>query len=152
MTFVFGEFDISMDVKGRFLLPGGLRKQLSDAELDVFMINRSQENCLNLYTKDGWEAYSAKVVQQNTFEYDDRMFKRLYFNGATWVNPDSAGRLLLPKHLLQYANLDKDITMIGMGDYTEIWDTEVYKKLLADNQPNYTTLSNKVMGGQQSNG
>jgi MraZ protein len=152
MAFLFGEFEISMDVKGRFLLPGGLRKQLSEGEQDVFMIGRSQENCLNFYTKEAWDVYAAKVISKNTFDEEDRMFKRLYFNGATWVNPDSAGRLLIPKHLLVHAGLEKDITMVCMGDYIEIWDTKVYTEILAVNQKNYKTLSTKVMGGPPTNG
>jgi MraZ protein len=150
MAFLFGEFDISMDVKGRFLLPGGLRKQLTDDELAVFMVSRGPDNCLNFYTKPSWDVYAAKVISKNTFSEEDRMFKRLYFNGATWVEPDTAGRLLIPKTLIEYGKLEKDITLVCMGDYMEIWPTEKYKKMLETNQQNFNTLSNKVMGDHQN--
>jgi MraZ protein len=149
MAFVFGEYEVSMDAKGRIMLPGALRKQLSEAEQASFMLSRGQEACLNFFTKTGWDEYAAKVISKNSFSQDDRMFKRLYFNGATWVEPDNAGRLLLPKHLVEYGQLQKDIVISCLGDFMEIWDSATHKKLLQQNQPNFSDLSNKVMGDKQ---
>ena len=145
MTLLFGEFNISMDAKGRFLIPAGYRKQLTKEEMLKLMVNRNQEGSLNLFTKEQWEAYSAKVIAKNTFTDQERMLKRLCFNGATWLEPDAADRVLLPKNMLDYGNFDKDITLVCMGDYSEIWPTEKYLNLLSENQKNYNELSNTIM-------
>jgi MraZ protein len=152
MAHLFGEFEVSLDAKGRFLLPVALRKQLSEAELTMFMVSRGQEPCLSFYTKANWDVYAAKVISKNSFSEEDRMFKRLYFNGATWVEPDTAGRLLIPKTLIEYAQLGKDIVISCMGDIMEIWDSNAYKQLLTQQQSNYNTLSNRVMSNSNSGG
>lgn len=152
MAFLFGEFNISIDAKGRFLIPAGYRKQLTKEETLTFMVNRNQEGSLNFYTKAQWEIYAARVIAKNTFTDDQRMLKRLYFNGATWVEPDSAERVLMPKNLLEYAQFEKDITLVCMGDYSEIWPTDKYIKMMNDNQKNYNDLSNKVMGENNNAG
>src|SRR6478736_2442846 len=109
MTSFLGEYEVAIDAKGRFLLPSGFRKQLPEGATERFVINRGFENCLTMYTHESWNALSEKINKLNDFNPKVREFKRLFLNGATMVDVDSAGRILLPKPLQEYAGIKKDI-------------------------------------------
>ena len=105
MTGFLGEFESTLDPKGRFLLPAGVKKQLPAGENTRFVINRGFEKCLSLYTIESWEPLYAKIQTLNDFDPKVREFRRYFLNGATIVEPDSAGRILLPPNLKEYASL-----------------------------------------------
>src|SRR5688572_347330 len=109
MTNFLGEYEVTLDSKGRFSVPVGFRKQLPEGAEESFVINRGFENCLSLFPIDSWNALSEKINRLNDFNPKVRDFKRLFLNGATKVDVDSAGRLLLPKPLQEYAHINKDI-------------------------------------------
>ena len=117
-----------MDAKGRFLLPSGFRKQLPEGSAERFVINRGFENCLTLYPMDSWTVLSEKINKLNDFNPKVREFKRLFLNGANIVEADSAGRILLPKPLQEYAGLKKDIIMSAQGNKVELWDKYLFPK------------------------
>jgi MraZ protein len=151
MTGFLGEFEATLDAKGRFLLPAGFKKQLPDEDTLRFVINRGFEECLALYPIKTWEPLFADLSKQNDFEPRAREFRRQFLNGATFIEPDSAGRLLLPQNLKLYAGLDKDIVLVSAIDKLEIWDSNKYKKQLFDSfSPDaFSKLANEVMGGKK---
>lgn len=93
-----GEYEATVDAKGRFLIPGGLKKQLPEGE-NRFIISRGFEKCLTLYPLKSWELIIAKISQLNDFDPKVRQFRRQFLGGATEVELDSAGRMLLPASL-----------------------------------------------------
>src|ERR1043165_2700216 len=101
MTVFLGEKEVSLDPKGRFLLPADFRKQMPDGMGDKFVINRGFESCINIYTMDVWKVISEKVSKLNDFKAEVREFKRLFLNGATMVELDSADRMLITKPLME---------------------------------------------------
>ncbi len=107
MTGFLGEFEATVDAKGRFLLPAGFKKQLAEGDGEKFVVNRGFEKCLSLYPLSSWKPIAEKVNALNDFDPKVRQFKRYFLNGATMVEPDSAGRLLLPPTLKEYAALQK---------------------------------------------
>ena len=146
MTDFLGEFEATLDAKGRFLLPAGFKKQLGEGETMRFVINRGFEKCLALYTEKNWEPLFAKIKGLNEFDPKQREFRRVFLNGATYVEPDSAGRLLLPPNLKAYAELQKDIVIAAAGDKMEIWDSNKYKQLFdTDSSEAYSDLAMDVM-------
>jgi MraZ protein len=147
MTGFLGEFESTLDPKGRFLLPAGLRKQLPEGENTRFVINRGFEKCLSLYPIQSWEPLFARISALNDFDPKVRGFRRYFLNGATEVELDSAGRLLLPPNLKEYAELGKDIVLTSAVDKIEIWSTENYKKFFESYSPNdFSSLAQQVMG------
>src|SRR5215510_234070 len=108
-----GEFEATLDAKGRFLLPAGVKKQLPDKDPNLFVINRGFEKCLSLYPLKNWEPLFANISKLNDFDPTLRQFLRYYLNGATNVEPDGAGRLLIPPNLKDYAELKKDIVLVA---------------------------------------
>lgn len=146
MTGFLGEFEATVDSKGRFLLPAGLKKQLPEGENTPFVINRGFEKCLSLFPKQSWDPLYAKIRTLNDFDPKVREFRRYFLNGATEVELDSAGRLLLPPNLKEYAGLDKDIVLASAVDKIEIWSGENYKKFFESYSPDdFSSLAQQVM-------
>lgn len=147
MTGFLGEFEATVDAKGRFLLPAGFKKQLADKDTVRFVINRGFEKCLSLYPLSSWEPLAEKINALNDFDPKVREFKRYFLNGATLVEPDSAGRLLIPQNLKEYALLQKDIVMVPAGNRMEIWDSNKYKEFFDSFSPEaFSDLASRVMG------
>ena len=136
-----------MDAKGRFLLPSGFRKQLPEGSAERFVINRGFENCLTLYPMDSWTVLSEKINKLNDFNPKVREFKRLFLNGANIVEADSAGRILLPKPLQEYAGLKKDIIMSAQGNKVELWDRDTYYNYINQHAGGFSDLAAEVAGG-----
>lgn len=143
-----GEFEATVDAKGRFLLPAGFKKQLVEGDTERFVINRGFEKCLSLYPISSWEPIAEKINALNDFDPKVRQFKRYFLNGATLVEPDSAGRILLPATLKEYAGIQKDIVLVPAGNKMEIWDKVKYKEFFDAFSPeSFSDLASQVMTG-----
>jgi MraZ protein len=141
-----GEYEVTLDAKGRFLLPAAFKKQLAEEEANQFVINRGIESCLSLYPMQSWNPIFSEVSNLNEFDPKVRQFRRYFLNGATNVELDSASRLLVPKSLLEYAGLVKDIVLVSAVNKIEIWDKIKYTKFFESFSPeSYSELANEVM-------
>lgn len=146
MISFLGEFEATIDTKGRFLLPAGFKKQLPTDATAQFVINRGFEKCLTLYPQQSWEPIFSQISQLNDFDPKVREFRRYFLNGATDIELDSAGRLLLPKNLLSHASLDKDIVLVSAVNKIEIWDKIKYNQFFESFTPEaFSNLANEVM-------
>ncbi len=146
MTGFLGEFEATLDAKGRFLLPAGFKKQLPEEETTRFVINRGFEKCLALYPVKNWEPLFADISKLNDFDPKVREFRRYFLNGATFVEPDTAGRLLVPPNLKDHAGLQKDIVLVAAVNKIEIWDSNTYKKFFDSYSPDaFSNLAKEVM-------
>jgi MraZ protein len=146
-----GEYEVTLDTKGRFLLPAAFKKQLEEGA-HQFVINRGIEKCLTLYPLKSWEPIVAKMSKLNDFDPKVREFRRVFLNGATQIELDSAGRLLLTKNLAEYAGLEKDIVLLSVGNKIEIWDKNKYKAFFENISPeDFSKLANDVMNNPDTN-
>ena len=146
MTGFLGEYEATLDAKGRFLLPAGFKKQLPEGETDRFIINRGFEKCLTLYPVKNWEPLFADISKLNDFDPRVREFRRYFLNGATIVEPDTAGRLLVPPNLKAHADLQKDIILVAAVNKIEIWDSIKYKQLFDSFSTDaFSNLASEVM-------
>lgn len=146
MSDFLGEYEVTVDAKGRLLLPALLRKQLPDGNKGSFVVNRGFEKCLTLYTIEVWKPVADKINKMNDLVKKVRDFKRLFMNGATPVELDTADRLLLPKQLLEYAGIKKDVVLAAQGNKIEIWDTETYHAHLRESYETFSALSDDIAG------
>lgn len=141
-----GEYEVKLDNKGRFLFPAHLRKQLSPAAQENFMLNKGFEDCLTLYPMNEWEKLSEKLSKLNLFKPKNRMFYRLFHQGAKNISLDSAGRILLPVGHLERVGLNKEAMIIAYNDRIEIWDKTKYFNLIEGNMTDFADLADEVMG------
>lgn len=146
MTSFLGEYEVAVDAKGRFLLPAGFRKQLPEDGAARFVINRGFENCLSMFTVDSWNVLAEKVNKLNDFNPKVREFKRLFMNGANFVDVDSAGRILLPKPLQEYASIKKDMIFSAQGNKIELWDKDTYYAYIRQHAAGFSDLAAEVAG------
>ena len=146
MPSFLGEFEATLDSKGRFLLPAGFKRQIPEGESTRFVINRGFEKCLSLYPMSSWQPLYDQISTLNDFDPKVREFRRYFLNGAIIVEPDAAGRLLIPQNLKDYAGLEKDIVLAAAVNKLEIWDKEKYQKFFEAYSPDdFSTLAQSVM-------
>ena len=148
-----GEYEVTLDAKGRFLLPVGFKKQLPEEGANLFVVSRGIEKCLSLYPLQSWEPIFSEISKLNDFDPKVRQFRRYFLNGATMLELDSAGRLLVPQNLKDYAGLQKDITLVSAIDKIEIWDNSKYHQELFESfSPEaFSSLGNEVMNNVKNN-
>lgn len=151
MIDLYGEHDVTVDLKNRFLMPNALRKQYPEEERDVFMVNRGFEKCLRLYSIAEWEKMCLQFSKLNQLNPKVRDFIRLFRGGATKIELDSAGRLLLPKELLEHAGIAKDATVTTLGNVVEIWNTNTFKKYREEKSASFSDLAEEIAGGSFMN-
>ena len=148
-----GEYEVTLDAKGRFLLPASLKKQTGE-EAGSFVINRGFEKCLGLYPMKSWEPIFEQISKLNDFDPKVRSFRRYFLNGATMMELDSASRLLIPQNLKDYAGLEKDIVLVTAVNKIEIWVKVKYQQFFESFSPEaFSSLANEVMNtrGDKSN-
>ncbi len=146
MAGFLGEYEATVDAKGRFLLPGGLKKQMPEGTSTI-VISRGFEKCLLLYPLKAWEAIEEKIKKLNDFNPKVNQFRTLFIGGASYVDLDTVGRILLPPSLKDYAGLGKDITLASDIDKIKIWDSGKYNKLFEEISTDaFANLASEVMG------
>lgn len=146
MISFLGEYESTIDSKGRFLLPAAFKKQLPKDDEGQFVINRGFEKCLTLYPLQSWKPIFANISKLNDFDPKVRSFRRIFLNGASPVDMDSAGRILLPKNLVEHANLQKDIVLVSALNKIEIWDKKTYDQLFDSvSSEDFSSIANEVM-------
>jgi len=127
---LLGEFECKVDAKGRVLFPAGLKKQIPEKEGEGFVVNRGLEPCLVLYTEKTWGKITKDLSKLNRFDPKNQRFVRQFFNGAKKIELDNSSRILIPKKLLDYASIKKEIVLFAHMDRVEIWSKVLYEKVL----------------------
>ncbi len=146
MTHLLGEFECKLDAKGRFMLPSALKRQLGGSDQERFVVNRGFENNLTLYPESEWIQISQEINSLNIYNKKNRDFVRYFFRGATELRLDPAGRLLLPRSLIEYGGIDKEIVLFAYGKRIEIWSKEAYVEMMANEPEDFSALAEEVMG------
>ena len=117
---LLGEFNHSIDEKGRLIIPAKLRDDLGES----FVICNGLEGCLFVYSQDEWNQFVAELNTLPRMNKDARIFKRYFFGSASEGSFDKQGRVLVPPTLRNAAGLEKDVVLVGVLDRVELWDKE----------------------------
>ena len=144
---LIGTHECKADVKGRIMLPSSLKKQLSSVLQDGFVLKRAVfQNCLELYPITEWNELIENVNSLNRFKKKNNDFIRRFTAGVRLVELDSSGRFLIPKDLIDFARISKDIVISSSVNIIEIWDKSSYEKVLEDSAIDFASLAEDVMG------
>ena len=142
-----GTYECKIDDKGRLKVPSSLIKQMENFEDKTFVVKRSVfQSCLEVYPMKAWDKLMDKINKLNRFIKKNADFIRMFTAGVKTVELDSAGRMQISKDLTHFANLQKDIVITSAGELFEIWDKEVYEKVIATNEDDFANLAEDVMG------
>lgn len=149
VTNLIGTYECKSDAKGRIMLPSALKKQLSPVMQDGFVIKRSVfNNCLEMYPMKEWNTMAAQVNQLNRFIKKNIDFIRSYMSGLKIVEADGNGRILIPKNLIVFAEIDKEIVLTASVNVIEIWDKQQYEDTIKSTLKDFGKLAEEVMGNQ----
>ncbi|MEC8323663.1 MAG: division/cell wall cluster transcriptional repressor MraZ [Bacteroidota bacterium] len=148
-----GTYECKADIKGRLMLPVALKKQLAGSMGNGFVLKRAVfQPCIELYPAQEWEALMQKVNKLNRFKKKNNDFIRRFTAGVKVVDLDASGRLLIPKDLLGFAKIEKEIVVSSAVSIVEIWDKTQYEKAINDAASDFATLAEEVMGQDNANG
>jgi len=146
-----GEYECKMDVKGRLRLPTSLIRQIGAGILS-FTINRGFEKNLMLYPKDVWDSKTKEINQLNIYNTKQRQALRYFYRGATGLILDSADRILIPKSLIEYAELSQDIVLFAYHEQIEIWSKENYEAIIAAEPEDFSVIADEIFGNVKLDG
>ncbi|MFN4881841.1 MAG: division/cell wall cluster transcriptional repressor MraZ [Bacteroidota bacterium] len=149
---IIGEYEITVDTKGRIMLPALLRKQLPENSQDKLIVNRGFEKHIYIYPVSEWEKIAAELNKLNQYVKDNRELVRYILRGATPVPVDATGRMLIPKSLLDYSTIQRDAVLLGNINKIEMWSKSEYDKIYADDTDDISKLAEKVMGNRYGGG
>lgn len=136
-----------MDAKGRLLLPVAIKKQLSPVLQNGFVLKRAVfQPCLELYPMSEWELLMQKINKLNRFKKKNNDFIRRFTAGVKMIEVDGAGRLLIPKDLVSFSGITKDIVVSSAINIIEIWDKDKYEQAINDATGDFADLAEDVMG------
>lgn len=152
MTQFLGEYDCTLDTKGRLRLPSLLLKQLG-AEVEAgFVMHRGLESCVVMYTEAEWMRLTEEIQRLNMYVKKHRQFARYFFRGATRLRVDKQERVLLPKRLLGYAGLEKEVVLLAYLKRIEFWDKARYETMLDEEPMDFADLAEDIMGLENAGG
>ncbi|MBR1701520.1 MAG: division/cell wall cluster transcriptional repressor MraZ [Lachnospiraceae bacterium] len=122
------EYNHTIDAKGRLIIPSKFRETLGDE----FVISKGMDGCLYVYANEDWNAFEQKLTSLPLTNKPARQFARFFLAGAASVEVDKQGRILVPGNLREFAKLDKDVVLVGVGSRIEIWSKDQYDNISDD--------------------
>ena len=125
---LIGEYEHSLDVKGRLILPAKIREDMGDK----FIVTKGLDGCLFGFSQNEWTNFEEKLKTLPLTNKNARDFVRFFLSGATECEIDKQGRFLITSNLREYATLEKDAIIIGVGTRIEIWNKEKWKEYNSD--------------------
>lgn len=153
MNPLIGTYECKVDAKGRLMLPAALKKQLLPVLQNGFVLKRAVfQPCLELYPMSEWEVLMQKVNKLNRFKKKNNDFIRRFTAGLKQIEVDSTGRLLIPKDLVSFSGITKDIVVSSAINIIEIWDKDKYEKAIDDATGDFADLAEEVMGQDDDDG
>ena len=147
MVHLIGSYECKVDTKGRIMMPVSLKKQLSKLVNEGFVLKRAVFNpCIEMYPVNEWSKLMNKLNGLNRFNKKNNDFIRRFTAGVKKVEMDISGRFLIPKDLIKYASIDKQIVVSSAVNILEIWDKLTYENVINEAAINFGSLAEEVMG------
>ena len=136
------EYNHTLDTKGRLIIPAKFREVLGEE----FVISKAMDGCLFVYANDDWNAFEQKLTSLPLINKEARQFARFFLAGAATVEVDKQGRILLPAALREFAGLEKDVVLVGVGSRVEIWSKDKWENMNSDTDMDEITSAMEGLG------
>ena len=141
----YGEYLHSIDRKGRLILPAKFRETAKANFIEKFYITRGLDKCLFMFSEEEWKQQESKLKAMPFTKQQSRTFNRLYFSGALDVVPDKQGRILVPQYLKDFADIKREVTIVGVSNRIEIWSKQVWEDFYGTSKQSFEEISEKLM-------
>ena len=142
----YGEYEHTLDKKGRLIIPSKFRESAKEQEIERFFITRGLDACLFVFPEDEWRLQEQKLKSASFTKEDVRKFNRLFFSGAVEVITDKQGRILVPAYLKEFAGIKKDVVIVGVSNRFEIWSKEKWGEYYRGAQESFEAVAEKLIG------
>ena len=139
---LIGEYEHSLDTKGRLIMPVKLREDIGEK----FVITKGLDGCLFVFSLDEWQIFEAKLKNLPISNKDARQFSRFFFSGAIDSELDKQGRFLINNNLREFAELKKDVIIVGMNSRVEIWSKENWNECINNISADEITEKMEMLG------
>lgn len=140
---LIGEYHHNLDEKGRLIIPSKFREDIGKE----FIVTRGLDGCLFVYAMKEWDHIVSKLRTLPFTKKDARTFNRFFMSGATVCEFDKQGRINIPSSLLNYANIQKECTIIGVNDRLEIWASDKFDNLIVENNELISDVAENLFEG-----
>ncbi len=141
----YGEFEHSIDRKGRLILPAKFREVAKNQFVEKFFITRGLDKCLFMFAEEEWRSQENKFKTMSFTKQQSRTFNRLLFSGAVEISSDKQGRILVPQYLKDFAAIKKDVMIIGVSNRIEIWAKDSWRDFYANSRQSFEEIAEKLM-------
>ena len=135
-----GEFEHSIDNKGRLIIPAKFRNQVGS----TCVVTRGMDHSLSVYTMEEWDKVKQRLAQLPSTKGNARKFVRFIFSAATECEFDKQGRINIPQNLLTHAEIDKKCAIIGVSSHLEIWDADNWSTYQADAAEDFDDIAEEI--------
>ena len=146
----YGEYEHSIDRKGRLIIPSKFREVFKENYVERFFVTRGLDTCLFVFTEDEWKKQESRFKSLPFTSTEARKFNRLYFSGACEVACDRQGRIIVPDYLKDFAQIKRDVMIVGVSNRMEIWSKEGWQQYYKGMKDSFEQVAEKIFneGGE----
>ncbi|MCU0651925.1 MAG: division/cell wall cluster transcriptional repressor MraZ [Candidatus Omnitrophica bacterium] len=141
----YGEYLHSIDRKGRLIMPARFREAAKNNFVEKFFLTRGLDKCLFMFSEEEWRQQETKFKSVSFTKQESRTFNRLYFSGAVEIIPDKQGRILLPQYLKDFAEIKKDVIIVGVSNRIEVWSKDKWQAFYGNSQKSFEEIAEKLI-------
>ena len=141
----YGEYEHSIDPKGRLIIPAKFRQALKIHDVKALFLTRGLDGCLFVFSESEWRLAENRFKQIPFTKGEGRKFNRFFFSGATELAVDGLGRLLIPKTLKEFAQIKQDVVIVGVSTRMEIWAKEKWQQFYDSSRQSFEEVAERVM-------
>ena len=141
----YGEYDHTVDRKGRVIIPAKFRQALQTNDIQTVFVTRGLDGCLFVFAEPEWRLVEARFKQIPFTKAEGRKFNRLLFSGATELQLDRLGRLLIPKHLREFARIRQDVVVLGVANRIELWAKDQWRDFYETSRAEFEGVAERVL-------
>lgn len=141
----YGEYEHALDNKGRIILPSKFRQAMKENYVEKLFCTRGLDTCIFVFSEEEWKAQETKFRAISFTKKEGRKFNRMYFSGAVDTAPDTQGRILIPKYLKEFANIKRDIVIVGVSNRMEIWAKEKWDEFYKASKESFEDIAEKLI-------
>ena len=141
----YGEYEHAIDRKGRVIIPAKFRQVFQANHIETLFLTRGLDGCLFLFTESEWRSAETRFKHVPFTKSEGRKFNRLFFSGASEVGVDGLGRILIPKHLKEFAQIKEDMIIIGVSNRIELWAKEKWREFYETSRQGFEDVAERVL-------
>ncbi len=141
----YGEYEHTIDKKGRLIIPSKFRESFKEYDVEKLYITRGLDKCLFVFTESEWKSQESKFKSVSFTKSESRKFNRIYFAGASQIECDKQGRILIPKYLKEYAGIKRDVMIVGVSNRIEVWSRDAWQHYYNGAKESFEDIAEKLM-------